>query len=141
MGTIAMCLKIDNSVTLPPPTNKKNLIKGYKVVQLRMFGGPYFRSSFYKYRWKIGWNESGRKSENLDVEEIQCNQVYEGFHVYKEKPPHSLDHIPLKIIVVYFKPEDLVAKGIEPINVDGNIIIEVPGFVVMKLFVEKDQLE
>ena len=133
-----MCLKIDNSVTLPKP-NKKGLIKGYKKVSITANSAASI--NYPNYQWQAGWNYSGRTNPTLTLNEKTTRIVSNGLHVYKHNegrlkglPPYY-QYAKLR---VYFKPEDVIAKGVTDKRFS---FFKSKSFVVTKVFVEKREFQ
>ena len=120
------------------PATENGYCKGYKVIKTNN-SSPYFDHLF-----KLGENVSSRKCKCGDKEcklcvDIKSGFVSSGFHLFPAldkairyfasaiRPPEPQYFQGFKIIQVYYKPEDVVAYGL-----NGSDL----GVVVMKLEIE-----
>jgi len=133
-----MCLRINNAVKLPK-TDKDGYCKGYKAISsdqspnLSLFAGLSL-DWMNRYKYFKGINQSSRLNKKLNDTEIFRGWVDHGFNLFLNKKDSLLfknkvlfknKDYPIKIIVAYFKPEDVVTTGTWPCGTKNydNVVV------------------
>jgi len=113
---------ISDTINLPE-IDKDGYYKAYKVIENKNI------SLYNNFTYKIGWNQSSRKTKELTFDETYL--VEKGFHLFLNKCDAINECGRLanecgrlaKVIEVYFKRENVVATGFWNIQYIKNVVV------------------
>ena len=131
---MCMCIKKING--LNPESKKSKLVadfrKGYKVICKEN------KAILQNYQYKIGENISSRHDNKYLEEELNKEEIIEGFHIFLELKD-ALRYCGFisfeKVIEVFYKDENVVSYGYTPLNKLEKAATVVSTKLIVKSFI------